>query len=221
MSEQPSHPQPSDVHRDAVRTLEAWVPPSPEQGRLRDRYVAHLRGRPDALDRSCFPDHLTAGAVVLSPGGEHVLLNHHRKADAWLAFGGHLEPGDVSLADAARRELVEESGLTDFVFDPEPLSLDAHAVEFCSPRGTVHHLDVRFLAIADPGSSHAASEESTDVRWWPVDALPETFDDMYVLVADAVARVRHPSSVATSPTPPSASSSTSSPAGGSSRAAAE
>jgi hypothetical protein len=49
---------------------------------------------------------------------------------------------------------------------------------------------VRFLAVADPGGTHASSEESLDVRWWPVDDLPATFDDMYALVDVAVARVR-------------------------------
>ncbi len=36
----------------------------------------------------------------------------------------------------------------------------------------MHHLDVRFVAIAPPGAVPVVSEESTDVRWWPVDALP-------------------------------------------------
>jgi ADP-ribose pyrophosphatase YjhB (NUDIX family) len=119
-----------------------------------------------------------------------VLLNHHRKADAWLAFGGHLEPEDHSLSAGARRELLEESGLTEIELDHDPLCLDAHAVEFCSDRGTVQHLDVRFLAVADPDATHRASDESIDVRWWPVDALPATFDDMYALIGAAVARVR-------------------------------
>ena len=180
----------SDLHGSAVRTLREWTPPSSGQRALRDRFVAHLDAHPDGLAKACFPDHLTAGAIVVSPRADAVLLNHHRKADAWLAFGGHLEPGDTSLADGARRELVEESGLTAFAFDPEPLCLDAHAVEFCSDRGTVHHLDVRFVAVAEPDASHATSEESLDVRWWPVDALPATFEDMYALVEAAVARVR-------------------------------
>ena len=63
-------------------------------------------------------------------------------------------------------------------------------MEFCSERGTVHHLDVRFLATADPGDEHMVSDESLDVRWWPIDALPKTFDDMYRLIDAAVARVR-------------------------------
>ncbi|KRE95277.1 NUDIX hydrolase [Nocardioides sp. Soil774] len=179
-----------DLHASATSVLAGWTPRSPEQAALRDRFLTHLAAHPDGLAKACFPDHLTAGAIVVSPRADAVLLNHHRKADAWLAFGGHLEPGDASLVDGARRELVEESGLSAFELDPEPLSLDAHAVEFCSDRGTVHHLDVRFVAVAEPDGSHATSEESLDVRWWRVDDLPDTFDDMYVLVDAAVARVR-------------------------------
>jgi 8-oxo-dGTP pyrophosphatase MutT (NUDIX family) len=178
------------LHTEALATLSAWAPPNDDQAQLRDRYAAHLQVHHDGLLKACFPDHLTAGAIVVSPAGDAVLLNHHRKADAWLAFGGHIEPGDATLADAARRELVEESGLTVFDFDPSPLSLDEHAVEFCSDRGTVHHLDVRFLATATPDDEHVVSDESLDVRWWPIDALPTTFDDMYRLIDAAVARVR-------------------------------
>ena len=35
------------------------------------------------------------------------------------------------------------------------------------------HLDVRFAAVAPQGSRARVSAESHDVRWWPVDALPE------------------------------------------------
>ena len=176
------------LHASAVATLSGWVAPTPEQGALRDRYLAHLAAHPDGLAKDCFPDHLTAGAIVVSPDAGAVLLNHHRKADAWLAFGGHLETDDATLAGGARRELVEESGLTSFDFDEEPLSLDEHAVEFCSDRGTVHHLDVRFLATAEPDAAHATSEESLDVRWWPADALPDPQPDLVELVALSRAR---------------------------------
>jgi hypothetical protein len=66
--------------------------------------------------------------------------------------------------------------------DPQPVQLNAHAVPFCDPRGTVHHLDVRFVAIAPAGAAHAVSEESLDVRWWPWDALPTEDPDMHELV---------------------------------------
>ena len=136
------------LHADARAVLAGWVPPSARDAELRDRFVAHLDAHPDAMTRACLPDHLTAGTIVLTPEADAVLLNHHRKADGWFAFGGHCEPGDTTLAGVALREAHEESGLTDLDFDPVPLDLDEHAVEFCAPGMVVHHLDVRFLATA-------------------------------------------------------------------------
>ena len=34
------------------------------------------------------------------------------------------------------------------------------------------------------------SEESLDVRWWPVDGLPDVYDDMRRLIGDAVSAPR-------------------------------
>jgi 8-oxo-dGTP pyrophosphatase MutT (NUDIX family) len=176
------------LHADALASLETWSPPSPDQLRLRERYVAHLHAHPDGVRRECFPDHLTAGTLVVDAGVERVLLNLHRKAKRWFAFGGHCEPGDATLVEAATREAREESGIEGLLLDPVPAHLDEHAVGFCDPRGTVHHLDVRYVAQAPASAVHAVSEESLDVRWWPLDALPELEPEMHELIAVAVAR---------------------------------
>ena len=59
---------------------------------------------------------------------------------------------------------------------------------FCG--GGASHLDVRFLGIAPEGAEHAVSEESLDVRWWPVDELPTEEPSMRERVANALVRVR-------------------------------
>lgn len=199
------------LHADALALLDGWSAPTPDQERLRERYVAHLRARPDAMTRECRPDHLTASTLVLSATGDEVLLTLHAKARRWFQLGGHCEPGDASLAAAATREATEESGLPGLVLDPVPVQLSEHAVPFCGPSGSprpVHHLDVRFVAVAPPGVGHAVSDESLDVRWWPADGLPEPEPDLVELVALARARVQSISSGA-------------SPGGESSRAAAD
>ncbi len=170
------------LHDDALAALAGWVAPTAAQEILGTRFVAHLADHPDGLERACFPDHLTAGCLVLSPSGDEVLLNLHAKAGRWFAFGGHCEPEDQTLAGAALREAREESGLIDLALDPAPVHLDEHAVGFCDPRGTVHHLDVRFAALAPDGAAHAASTESLDVRWWPVGALPDLEEEMHTLI---------------------------------------
>jgi 8-oxo-dGTP pyrophosphatase MutT (NUDIX family) len=195
----------TSLRADARSVLAGWAPPTPRDAALRDRFVAHLDARDDGMTRECLPDHLTAGTIVLTPEADAVLLNHHRKADGWFAFGGHCEPRDATLAGVALREAREESGLADLDFDPEPLDLDEHAVQFCAPGVTVHHLDVRFLATAPRDAGHRVSEESLDVRWWPADRLPDVYDDMRRLIAVAVARLerRRAQSTSSAPSAPS------------------
>ncbi len=177
------------LHDEAAATLRGWRPPDPEQELLRTSYVDHLAAHPDGERRGCFPAHLTAGALVISHDGHHVLLNLHRKARRWFHFGGHLEDDDASLGDAARREAVEESGVPGLQVDPEPLHLSRHRVDFCDPRGPVDHLDVRFLARVSAGTAPVVSDESLAVRWWPVTELPTQDDDMVEMVALARHRV--------------------------------
>jgi 8-oxo-dGTP pyrophosphatase MutT (NUDIX family) len=176
------------LHADALALLEGWSAPDPGQAARQQAYVDHLRARPDGWAKGCFPDHLTAGALVLSHEGDRVLLNLHRKARRWFAFGGHLEPGDATLADAALREGTEESGLPGLTIDPEPVHLSLHEVTFCDPRGTVRHLDVRFLARVGAATEPVVSEESLDLRWFPVDDVPTDEPDMLDLIR--LARVR-------------------------------
>jgi 8-oxo-dGTP pyrophosphatase MutT (NUDIX family) len=176
------------LHADALSVLDGWPAPGAAQQALRARYVAHLRAHPDGLTRACTPDHVTASTLVLSEDGDAVLLTLHAKAHRWFQLGGHCEPGDATLAAAALREATEESGLAGLLLDPVPVQLSEHAVPFCGPNGGVHHLDVRFVAVAPAGAVHAVSDESLDVRWWPVDALPEPEPDLVELVALARAR---------------------------------
>jgi 8-oxo-dGTP pyrophosphatase MutT (NUDIX family) len=177
------------LHADALAVLRHWSPPSGAQSRLRDRYVAHLERHPDGVFRSCVPDHLTASCLVLSEDGSRVLLTLHAKAGRWFQFGGHLEADDASLLAAATREATEESGLDGLALLPVPVQLSEHPVPFCAPAGGVHHLDVRYAAVAPAEAAHAVSAESLDVRWWPADHLPDPDPDLVELVRLARARL--------------------------------
>lgn len=186
------------LHADALDTLRRWTPPSEGQAALRDRYLAHLQRRPDGMTRDCYPDHVTASTLVVSAGHDRVLLTLHAKARQWFQLGGHTESGDATLAAAGLREAAEESGIPDLRMDPVPVQLSEHAVPFCDPRGGVRHLDVRYVAVAPDDAVHDISEESLDLRWFALDALPDPQPDIVELVA--LARDRLGQST-TSPSP--------------------
>lgn len=171
-----------DLPADAHACLVSWSPPDVEQSRLRDRFVTLLEQTPDGMYRTAFPEHLTAGTLVVDRSGDRVLLNLHRKARRWFAFGGHAEATDPTLASVALREAREESGIDELDFHPVPLQLDVHPVPFCDPRGSVNHLDVRYGARSPDGVTEMVSAESLDVRWWPVDALPDLEPSMLRLL---------------------------------------
>ena len=182
------------LHDDALAVLRCWAAPDAGQERLRASYVDHLGAHPDGLTRDCTPDHLTAGALVVSADRTRVLLTLHAKARRWFHLGGHCEPQDTTLAGAALREGTEESGIDGLLVDPTPVHLDAHVVGFCGTHERVRHLDVRFLALAPSGAEAVVSDESLDVRWWPVDALPDPEPDLVEAIALARDRVRQSSS---------------------------
>ena len=126
---------------------------------------------------------------MLSHDRQHVLLNLHRKAGRWFHFGGHLEPDDVTLAGAALREATEESGLARAAScDAEPLHLSRHAVEFCDPRGTVDHLDVRFLARPEPTSSRWSARSPSTCAGGRWTSCPPTEPDMVEMIGLALNR---------------------------------
>jgi 8-oxo-dGTP pyrophosphatase MutT (NUDIX family) len=176
------------LHADATAVLTRWSPPDASQAHLRGAYLRHLGQRTDGMWRECRPDHLTASALLLSRDRSRVLLTLHRRLGRWLQTGGHCERGDPTLAAAARREAVEESGIPDVELDEVPVLLSRHPVP-CGPQRPAHHLDVQYVGRVADDARPAVSAESTSVRWFPVEALPHGTDaSVRALVARALLR---------------------------------
>ena len=172
----------------ALRELREWAPADSGQMGLRELYVAHLDEHVDGVWRDCRIAHVTASAIIVDPAREQVLLTLHPIVGRWLQTGGHCEPGDEGLPQAALREAREEGGIDDLVVVPGIVRLDRHEV-MCRSQ-LLHHLDVQYLVIAPAGAPPRRSAESLDLAWWPWEALPEPTDDsVRLLVAAARARV--------------------------------
>lgn len=112
-----------------------------------------------------------------------MLLTLHRKLKMWLQMGGHCEPEDASLAEAALREAREESGIAQglTLLPGGPVRLDRHQTP-CA-----WHLDVQYAALAPAGAVAEISDESLDLRWFAYDEVPGVAD---ASVARLVERTR-------------------------------
>ncbi|MFT3786374.1 MAG: NUDIX hydrolase [Tepidisphaeraceae bacterium] len=140
-------------------------------------------------NRSTQAGHLTASGVVVDRARSRVLLVHHNALDRWLQPGGHIEPTDASLLDAAIREVVEETGLAASELKPIgrrtqdgqllPVDIDSHAIPARPSKGEgphTHH-DFRFaFEYTGDQAFTLQAEEVHDARWCPIDALPQPND---------------------------------------------
>lgn len=175
------------LHADAMGVLGAWDHAEPQQRILRDAYLTYLREHPDAMSRESRIGHLTASTLLMDEHRTRVLLTLHPKVGRWLQLGGHVEIGDASLQDAARREAIEESGIEVVRISEQPLRLDRHPVPCGGAQS--EHLDVQYLALVPADAQEVMSDESDDLRWFAVDGLPDPLDpSVRALIDNALTR---------------------------------
>lgn len=123
---------------------------------------------------------LTVDAILLK-GREVMLIRRAREpfAGAWAIPGGFVEVGE-RVEDAARRELMEETGLRGDIVD----LLGVWSDPARDPRG--HTVTVAFVCkiggIIDIGAR--AGDDAAEARWFDLGKLPElAFDHADILAA--------------------------------------
>ncbi len=134
---------------------------------------------------AAFAPSYTVGAICLIERADgRVLLVRQVYRERWGVPGGLLDRGE-DPAHAARREILEEVGLTvDLVGEPATV---------VDPR--TRRVDLVFRARVDhdfdADAAHPASPEISRVAWFPPDELPELQDETVQALA-ALARVIAP-----------------------------
>lgn len=150
------------------------------------RRMQDLAGHPRPFDRSGYdPGHFTASAFVLSPDRKSLLLIFHRKLELWLQPGGHVDPTDVSLVQAARREVAEEVGLSELraLDAEEPIfDVDIHGIP-ARPKEPAHeHFDVRFAFVAR-SIELRPNAEVREAKWVELSCISRVTADRSVIRA--------------------------------------
>jgi len=127
------------------------------------------------------------GVTAVIRRDDEILMVERADNGAWTPVTGIIDPGEEP-AVAAAREALEETGV---VIRVDRLVSASATSEFVYDNGDrASYLDLTFACTWISGEAHVADDESTDVRWWPVDDLPEMWPSMSQRVADALADER-------------------------------
>jgi 8-oxo-dGTP pyrophosphatase MutT (NUDIX family) len=159
--------------------VSAYLKMHPDERDDLAQLILQIVNEDDLNNRHTLPGHVTAGAVVLSEDRSQILLIHHKFLDMWLQPGGHWDPGEPDPWTAAKREAIEETGVTitemipAVASDPRiPFDISSHDIPENPVKGEpahVHH-DFRYVFIA-------GNEDLTTLEAEVHDAAFVDFDD--------------------------------------------
>ncbi len=147
-----------------LNLLSAYRGDSAAEEAHRQAMLRLLAESADPFSRHQFdPGHFTASALVVAPATQRVLLIAHPTLGLWLQPGGHIEAQDISAVEAARREVIEETGVLARL-DAVLFDVDVHEIPARQSQPEHRHFDLRFLALVE-GQPEAAGAEGVDARW--------------------------------------------------------
>jgi predicted RNase H-like nuclease/ADP-ribose pyrophosphatase YjhB (NUDIX family) len=115
------------------------------------------------------------GVTAVVRRADQVLLVRRADNGHWTPITGIPDPGEEP-AVAAAREALEETGVRIRVDRLAATGVHGEIVHANGDRAT--YLDLTFACTWLEGEAHVADDESSDVRWWPLSALPPMGDIM-------------------------------------------
>lgn len=128
---------------------------------------------------------LSGANIVLVRDEREVLLVKRADNGEWGNIAGIVDPGENPVV-TVRREALEEAGVQ---IEVERMVWLVAMDPMSYPNGDrCQFLDHGFRGRVVAGEPHVADEESTDVAWWPVNALPSPRH--YLLEAMVAAALR-------------------------------
>ena len=128
----------------------------------------------EITDWNNFDGHIVSSGFVYAIKEKKFLLLYHRDLKMYLYPGGHTEKNDPSPLVTSKREVHEETGLSDFkqlkLVDNEliPLDIDIQFIGYNENKNIPehYHFDFRYIYTIDQITDiYIDEEESADYKW--------------------------------------------------------
>lgn len=170
--------------------LAAYEPEGDRERTDVDRLTAAL-AYGDVWSRST-PLHVTGSALVVDPATKQVLLRWHQRYSLWNHVGGHADSDERDPWPVARREAIEETGLTDLAPwpGPEPAIALVQIVPVPAAKDEADHEHADVCYLLATRRPHATVEEHGDaaLEWVDLDEARRRVNDHVAVLIDRVAR---------------------------------
>ena len=116
--------------------------------------------------------------ALIVKGGKMVAMHRVKKGDEfYVTPGGHKEKGEDDYT-CCKREVMEESGITDFeVISDGIFDVDVQVIPYSARKNEPEHFhyDVNFLILAH-NKNFVLSDESTELAWLTIDEARKRLD---------------------------------------------
>lgn len=162
---------------ELIRALQEYEPDNEQEKNDKSVMLELLAAQENILTRENRTAHFSASAWLLNKEHTKVLMVYHNLYHSWSWTGGHAD-GEPDLLAVAKREAMEETGITDIqavsdrIFSIEILTVDGHMKKGSYVPSHLH-LNVTYLLEADDQETlHVKPDENSGVKWFsPEEAL--------------------------------------------------
>ena len=168
------------------KQIEQFIPFNEQEQKDQQLMLQSFQAFEDVLTRNNPICHMTVSAFVVNPARTHVLMAYHNLYHSWAWLGGHAD-GDIDFLHVAKKELEEESGVT----NARPLSNSIISLEVLNVLSHVKkgefvsshlHLNVTYAFECEMNVDLTiAEDENSAVGWIAFDELETKCDEPFMI----------------------------------------
>ena len=183
---------------ELLNILNEYLVLFPEEQARQNRLIDYLKShtKSEAIDWNNFDGHIVAGGFIYSKEDNKFLVLYHKDLKMYLYPGGHVDAEDVNTLFAAKREVLEETGIDNLeqlkMSEDEliPIDIDTHKICYNERLNLPehYHFDFRYLFVVDKIQEiNLDANEMSGYKWISLDEL--TNDPNYGSIASKIKKL--------------------------------